>query len=125
MKGTAFYLKPERRSTLTFDYRPCMEPKIQYFRIIFRGLHAQLPIVVLAVDCLLATGSSGFGVISVRLVVAFALPNCGHRGGRSSGVAEGDPVSSSARTSRSQSLTPALDARSAGIVSRRKIQKKR
>jgi hypothetical protein len=61
--------------------------------------------VVLAVDCLLATGSDGFGLISVGLVVAFALLNFGHCGGRSAGVAEGDPVSSGTRASRPPSLT--------------------
>jgi hypothetical protein len=60
--------------------------------------------VVLAVNCLLAAGSYSFGLISVRLVVAFALPNRGHCGGRSAGVAEGDPVSSGTRASRPQSL---------------------
>ena len=64
--------------------------------------------MVLAVDCLLATGAYRFGLISVRLVVAFALPNFGNCSGRSAGVAEGSPVSTGTRASRTQNLAPDL-----------------
>ena len=105
MKNTAFYLNAKRRGTLTFDYAVALELETQSLRInSSEGFHVQLLTLVPVVDRLLAIGPCGFSVISVRLVVALAFQDCGHRGGRSAGVVESNLVPACTRTSRPQSL---------------------
>lgn len=69
-----------------------------------RECDVQLLTMVLAVDCLLATGSVGFSVVSVCLAVALAVQNSGHCCGRSARIVESDSVSARARPSRAQGI---------------------